>query len=268
MRRILLSLMLLVAMTAAAQNTIVHIVQQGETLASIAKKYKTSVASIKAGNPDAKSDIYPGMRLEIPSSSSSPVNAAQTYSQANNAAYTSPQQQEPSTMPSSSVSTDNTPTDGLVGGEDYTFMLDPDNKIYGIRMNMYPGNMIGVTWSMWWQAMSHGSYEGRLGIGFAPRYAAGPVVMGFHLYPYVSLLGYDEFEGLNKYDKATYKNKTKVSYGAAVDIMAGIKLWTTAKGTRGYLTGSYEVAAPEFKTKNAFKNGLWGVGISIIGIGD
>ena len=261
MKRVLLCLMMMVSLSALGQNTLVHIVQRGETLASIAKKYKTSVSDIRAGNPEAKSDIYPGMRLEIPvkgAVSASELIASQGASTSVAYTYQTEQQSAPVTATSES-----TPA-GVVGGQDYTFMLDPDNKIYGLRMSTCAGSMIGMTLAFQWEARSHGTYASLFGIGLSPRYATGPFLMGFHLYPYVSFVGYDEAQ-LNDKNKVTYKNKTKVSYGAALDLMAGIKLWTTQKGTCVFLTGSYEVGAPEFKTEGAFKNGLWGIGITVIG---
>jgi hypothetical protein len=99
-----------------------------------------------------------------------------------------------------------------------------------------------------------------------PRYVAGPIMIGFHLYPYLNWLFYEEIVDFYNSGKPKYDKNDKVSYGAALDVMAGIKLWTTQKGTQVYLTGSYESVAPEFKTDNTFKKGIWGIGITTIGI--
>lgn len=273
MKRLLLCLLMTLSISVMGQNIVVHVVQKGETLASIAKKYKTTVQEIRAGNPEANADVYPGMRLEIRTSGAAQPNVGQEPAVQYGVAPTTDQGNQSSqnvktSQPTNTSSVSAEKKEGVVGGQDYTFMLDPDNKMYGIRMNMSNSSMFGISWGVQWQAMSHGTYGSFLGIGFSPKYAAGPIVLGFHLYPYASLSSFDEVDGYNKKGDLTYKNKTKVSYGAAIDLMAGLKLWTTQKGTGVYLTGSYEVAAPEFKTKNSFKNGMWGIGITLIGIDD
>lgn len=50
----------------AQTNTIKHIVDRGETLQSIAKRYATTAAKIIELNPDAKQFVYVGMELVIP----------------------------------------------------------------------------------------------------------------------------------------------------------------------------------------------------------
>ena len=116
MKRILLCLMMLVSISAFAQNTVVHIVQKGETLKTIAKKYKTSVDKIRAGNPEAKSDIYVGMRLEIPTKGGSYTSEStnlSAVSQAEAVSLNAPQDDQESFQSKTTVTTKE---DGLVGG--------------------------------------------------------------------------------------------------------------------------------------------------------
>ena len=267
MKHFLFLLLMMTALSVKGQNALIHIVQKGETLEKIAKMYKTTVSDIQAGNPESKSGIYVGMRLEILVRDNSSSYESSSQSMTPHAlidySYT-PQneQQKNQTEDSKSVSS----KEGIVGGEDYFFMLDPDNKYYGIRASFCTKHMIGLTLAFQWQAMSHGSYGSIAGIGFFPRYAVGPVIMGLYLYPYISFESYSVYEGPNQYGVDIYKDKSKVSYGVILDFEAGIKLWTTTKGKGIYLTGSYEISAPEFKTDNTFKHGLWGIGISITDI--
>ena len=56
----------LVGISALAQNVRKHIVDRGETLASIAEKYAVSTEEIVKLNPDAAQFVYVGMELTIP----------------------------------------------------------------------------------------------------------------------------------------------------------------------------------------------------------
>ncbi len=60
---------------ATAQTTATHIVDKGETLASIAKKYGVSEAEIISLNPEAAQFIYVGQELAIPQASRTAVQA-------------------------------------------------------------------------------------------------------------------------------------------------------------------------------------------------
>lgn len=50
-----------------AQSVTYHVVKDGETLSSIAKKYSVKKSDIVSMNPDAVKEVYPGMELQIPS---------------------------------------------------------------------------------------------------------------------------------------------------------------------------------------------------------
>lgn len=74
MRRLLLIVVLLAVLTAvvsapvAADGTIEHIVDRGETLASIARHYQTTIQAILAANPSIWNPnyVWAGTRLQIP----------------------------------------------------------------------------------------------------------------------------------------------------------------------------------------------------------
>jgi hypothetical protein len=65
---------LCVCFAVAQTNTITHVVDRGETLASIAKRYSTTEAKIIELNPDAAQFVYVGMELTIPTSASQVSN--------------------------------------------------------------------------------------------------------------------------------------------------------------------------------------------------
>lgn len=93
----LLSLMLF-ASTAMAKTE--HVVQRGETISSIAKKYKVTETALLEENPSAKDFFYTGMVLVIPeasmaesaiaSSDAQLQNEASSLSQSNVPVYTNP----------------------------------------------------------------------------------------------------------------------------------------------------------------------------------
>lgn len=58
------------SMASAQSKTVIHTVERGETLASIAKRYGTTYNKIIELNPDASQFIYVGMELTIPVSPS------------------------------------------------------------------------------------------------------------------------------------------------------------------------------------------------------
>lgn len=67
MKKIILALGLMTAaLGATAQNT-THVMQKGETVESIARKYGISTDELLRLNPDAKTFVYVGMKFAIPS---------------------------------------------------------------------------------------------------------------------------------------------------------------------------------------------------------
>ena len=163
-------------------------------------------------------------------------------------------------------STDGTNQSSSVTSEDYVLMLDTETKIYGLRANWGIIKMLSMNVGIQAQFVDKGASECFMGLGFSPTYTVGPILVGGNLYPYASYGNYYEYQGMNKYGKEVYDQKSKVSYGAGLDLKAGVKLYTTGSGKSVYLTGSYHVAAPEFKTDGMFKAGLWGIGLSFVGL--
>ncbi len=86
---------------AVAQTTTTHIVDRGETLASIAQKYGTTEARIIELNPDAAQYVYVGMELQIPAATA-PAPATTVQSTPRQQTYTQPAEAEETTATQSS----------------------------------------------------------------------------------------------------------------------------------------------------------------------
>lgn len=67
LRKFLLAIIvMMVANVAMAQSTKIHVVERGETIESIAKKYNVTKDEIVKLNPDVAQFVYVGMELTIP----------------------------------------------------------------------------------------------------------------------------------------------------------------------------------------------------------
>ena len=60
------TILILATVAAVAQNIRIHVVSEGETIATIAKKYSVTKETILQINPEASRGIFPGMELQIP----------------------------------------------------------------------------------------------------------------------------------------------------------------------------------------------------------
>lgn len=66
MKKFFLSLIALMLSVSVFAQAVVHTVQRGETLESIAQKYGVSTQDLLNANPDAKEYLYTGMKISIP----------------------------------------------------------------------------------------------------------------------------------------------------------------------------------------------------------
>lgn len=74
MKRLLTSILMLLSVMLMQAQQVVHTVQRGETLESIAEKYHVTVDDIKKNNPDAAEMAYVGMKLVIPPAEGNGIN--------------------------------------------------------------------------------------------------------------------------------------------------------------------------------------------------
>lgn len=145
---------------------------------------------------------------------------------------------------------------------DYTVTINTDSKVYGFMVGAGMGNTPG--YFNWGVSFSSGfsTYSSTLGIGAHCRTDNDQVMFTAAIFPYIGILAYEK----SKFNEYTHvkdtEQKTKFLWGAAANARVGIKLYTTKKGTSGYLTLGYYISAPEFKTEDMFDNGSWCLGLS------
>lgn len=71
---IMTAVFLLTTLSAVAQDIRIHVVSEGETIATISKKYSVTKETILQINPEASRGIFPGMELQLPDKNSSGGN--------------------------------------------------------------------------------------------------------------------------------------------------------------------------------------------------
>ncbi len=263
MKKLFICLFMLLSFMSIMAQQVSHTVQRGETLESIAKKYNVSVYALTQSNPDAKEMFYVGMKLVIPSTKAVRREIKTPKEDKTIVTPLTPSYEETETNDEEKRKKYGfiSAAEGMINAQDITIMLKPDDKYYGIRVTTNNG-WFGIIAGFTHQFVKYGADEGFLGIGFSPKYTVGPLLVGVSLYPYANLYTQYKSDGTYKNGEPKITDKTKVGYGGMLDLSAGLKIYTTKKGKDIYVTGSYHVEAFEFKTEGAFKNGLWGVGIS------
>jgi len=80
MKKLLLTIVMSMCVVVCTWANVVHVVEPGETLKSIAKKYGLTEAQIVELNPDAGQFVYVGMELNIPVDSPVKQNASANVS--------------------------------------------------------------------------------------------------------------------------------------------------------------------------------------------
>lgn len=149
--------LMLASLSMSAQTSQSHIVQRGETIESVAKKYGISVSDLQQANPSTKDYFYAGMKLIIPhktnmqnattqtqSSNSSNRTAIITPSSAktkNNQIKTIKQKVQMPTFHSELDGSDFTSV-ALTFGSDFTDLV---GMTYGIQGQYFLDNGLGAT---------------------------------------------------------------------------------------------------------------------------
>lgn len=220
-RTLLITIMLMascIGMGYADDNTTKHIVDRGETLASIAKRYATTEAKIIELNPEAAQFIYVGMELTIPMATipanTTPAASAissgynQTTSEYIGQFYDSTATQSQSSDPSDNYQSQ--------WGIDYVANFSSDGKgYYGIFAEM-------ITDSGWGGFFSAGASYGiidpgsilfRIGPDYGLRINEStswsiPVALNISTVDHTTKATYNE-----NLDKTTTSSDTKVLWG-------------------------------------------------------
>ena len=160
--------------------------------------------------------------------------------------------------------TNNTETDGFVQGDDYSFTINTDQDLYGIKylFDVSKSAYFGLGFNL--GTGDYSSYSSSLFLGLGKRYLLGnSFLLQGKLGVYGGYMSY-EVPTVNDKGKVTKKDKDEFIYGAEANVAAGLKLWTTKKGTRGFITVGYYMSAPKFKTDNMGDNGAWCFGITLV----
>ena len=97
---------LMISSVTYAQQTVKHVVQKGETIATIAANYGVTAKDIIALNPKAERYVFVGMELQIPQAAASAASAAS----APQTTVTTPAKTVPQTTSSTVAATGNTYT--------------------------------------------------------------------------------------------------------------------------------------------------------------
>ena len=273
MKRFFIIMIVAMSMTTTmAQEVVEHVLQRGETIESVAKKYGVSVADLQEVNPDIANMTYVGMKIKIPQkkhveSTESEDNSISVESSNN---LTTGIETIATNTETTTIVQDTEPvivSDGLLSSAgDFSVLLRPKDKVYGL----YYGNQLnknlymGYGYSM--AFTDHGSSNFFFGIGWGNKYVTGPILLQANIYPYLGLNSYDVLE--IKVDskgraKENWKNKNKFTYGLQASLGAGLCIYTNKKGGRTFLTVGYYFGAAEFKTDKMLENGQWMVGITV-----
>lgn len=253
-------------LNVSAQNVRKHVVERGETLASIAGKYKTTKGAIVKLNPEAAQFVYVGMELQIPEGEVlAPQNSRVEQGNQKEQKVTMSHAVEKTYAKESRVLTGSY-GDYLMMGRDVYFEYAPQGKSYGVGFDIDINKYFAVHYDMSsdfkFGKNDFSQTQGFIGVGVHQRYFFNDLLMiGVNLFPYGGLCGYDE---LNM-SKANGKEfKTEFIYGASASLKMGFKLFANKNGNDALLSVGYSVYADKFKTQNLFKSGYITVGYSII----
>lgn len=169
MKKIFLSFIALILSVSVFAQAVVHTVQRGETLESIAQKYGVSTQDLLNANPDAKEYLYTGMKITIPAVQKAVVNYEERSAATKATTSTS------TASSSSSYSSTNYSAKegglyamagrkGFVGNTMISYLLPPNEHIenfniglaldlfgycYYVHNNVYIEGTLGFGWNMY-----------------------------------------------------------------------------------------------------------------------
>lgn len=183
MRKILVCIMTIVAMNVAAQSVTIHTVQRGETIESIASKYKVSVEDIKRANPNAGDFFYAGMKLNIPSKKES-LEVRQNVSELTN-----------SSVPTENNTSFNSQQSVQPTQSSYTEMTSKESK----ANTWHFAGRLG--WDIY-KVKNYSTYSYNFEALFGPHYY---LTNNIYLSSGIGLM-MGEIDTSTRYNKTTYKN--------------------------------------------------------------
>lgn len=258
----IVAIVLVSTVSAMAQTVRKHVVERGETLASIAGKYAVSKDDIVKLNPDAAQFVYVGMELQIPEGGKQINNAggSQETSQ-----FISDSSAEKAKSTESETVVNNPDNMSLVRqGSDFFLEYLSDAKMYGLGWNIDINKYFVFHFDVcsnlkFGHDNMHMTYC-LMGLGLHQRFCFNDnFMLGIKAYPYAGFNGYDTIN-----DKWEKELKNEFIYGAKAEASLGIKLFTNKSGNDVYLTVGYSLMAADFKTEGMFDSGMIILGYSVI----
>lgn len=153
----------------------------------------------------------------------------------------------------------------FVQGSDIGITFNTDAKVYGVKLLYDVSDLIYTGVGFLLGTGDYSSYSTNFYLGVGKRYLIGKsILLQGKIGGYAGYYSYEQAEYDYGKNKTTKKDKSEFMYGAEANISAGLKLWTSKKGTSGFITVGYYMSAPKFKTDNMGDNGSWGIGITLV----
>ena len=171
---------------------------------------------------------------------------------------------EKTVVSNDSVNISEVKTSGAVQGSDFYASYSSKAKSIGFGFGSDLGKYSYMNISYVIGTGDHSSSIVSIGGGLKHRHLFNDLfLVSAHLYPYIGIsIGEEAKE--NSKGKIVWEDKTKFTYGACANITGGIKIHTSKKNKRTFLTLGYYMAAPEFETSNMVKSGSWLIGLTVM----
>ena len=155
-------------------------------------------------------------------------------------------------------------SDGFVQGSDIGITFNTDQKTYGLKLLYDVSDLVYSGFGFTLGLGDYSSYLYNFYLGIGKRYLIGKsILLQGKIGGYAGYFSYEQ-PTYNDKGHVTKDTKGEFTYGAEANVAAGLKLWTSKKGTSGFVTVGYYMAAPKFKTDNMGDNGSWCIGITLI----
>ena len=159
---------------------------------------------------------------------------------------------------------ESSPSNGFVQGTDIGITFNTDQKMYGLKVLYDVSDLFYTGFGFVGGFGDFSSYQGNFYLGLGKRYLISKAfLVQAKVGGYIGYASHEE-PSYDSKGRMTKNDKSEFAYGAEANIAAGVKLWTTKKGTSGFITVGYYMCAPKFKFNNLGDSGSWGIGITLI----
>lgn len=241
---LLLSLNLCLCMAQATMQS--HVVQRGESIESIARKYAISVEDLKKANPSVEKYFYVGMKLKIPEIKVE----TKTSLVENKDSFNEEMYDKGFITDSTSLKEmdEESSSNGLINNAyEINFTLRPKFNTYGYRIAFLCSEFLYIPLDMVYTSKT---VSASIGIGPGIKYSWGPVMLHAAVTPYI---------GFNMLFGSGSNSKTDFSYGMYFSFGAGVKV-----SKRLFINGGYYIGAGEYEfNKRMLKDGMGMIGLVV-----